>query len=144
MYRRILVPTDGSDGARAAFDHAVTLASQSGAELHVVNAVDPTLVPPEVGAGDLVDALQQSGQALVETLRERGEAAGLTVETAVLTGDPPEAIRRYAEDHGVDLVVMGTHGRTGLDRWLLGSVAERVIRTSPAPVLTVRQPETDD
>lgn len=144
MYGRILVPTDGSDGAAAAFDHAVGLASEMGAELHVVNAVDPTLVPPEVGGQGVIDSLEESGRTLVRTLRERGENEGIDVETAVLTGAPANAITSYAEDHDVDLVVMGTHGRTGLDRWLLGSVAERVVRTCLVPVLTVRQADESD
>lgn len=140
MYRKILVPTDGSEGATAAFDHALDLAGDAGATLHVINAVDPTVVPVEMGDG-MFEALRQSGEGLVEELRARGEDVGVTVETAVVTAPPAEAITGYADDHDIDLVVMGTHGRTGLNRWLLGSVTERVVRTSPAPVLTVRQPE---
>lgn len=137
MYRRILVPTDGSEGARAALEHAMGLAELTGAELHVVHAVDPTLVPPEIGGENVVGALKEAGRTLVERARERASDEGLGVETAVLSGPPHEAVRRYAADRDVDLVVMGTHGRTGLDRWLLGSVAERLVRTSPVPVLTV-------
>ncbi|MDZ7702634.1 MAG: universal stress protein [Halobacteriales archaeon] len=138
MYDRILVPTDGSDGAEAAFEHALGLAVSTGAELHVVHAVDPTLVPVEVSADGVFEALRAAGEGLVSELRERGEAEGVAVETAVLTGPAYQAITEYAEEHDVDLLVMGTHGRTGLNRWLLGSVTERVVRTAPVPVLTVR------
>ena len=135
MYERILVPTDGSDGARAAFDHALELAALVEAEVHVVHAVDPTLVPAEVGVPQVLDALVDAGEEIVQELeRAAGEVA---IETAVLTGSPTAAIRQYAEEHGIDLIVMGTRGRTGLDRWLLGSVTERVVRTSPVPVLTI-------
>lgn len=143
MYDRILVPTDGSEGAALAFDHAVDLASQSDAELHVVHAVDPTTVPPEIGMDDFIERLRSTGETLVEDLRERGEAAGLTVEASVLTGPPADTITEYVTDHDIDLVVMGTHGRTGLGRWLLGSVTERVVRICPVPVLTVREPEAE-
>ena len=143
MYDRILVPTDGSDGARAAFEHALALAEQFDAELHVVNAVDPTAVPPEVGAEGVLDALRESGYDAVDELRDRADDAGVAVETAVLQGPPHGSILTYVEDHGVDLVVMGTHGRTGLGRWLLGSVTERVVRTAPVPVLTVREPDEE-
>ena len=141
MYERILVPTDGSAGAREAFEHALALAEQFGAELHVVNAVDPAMIPPEVGAESVLDALRESGRDAVDELHDRGEAAGAAVESAVLDGHPQGAILQYVEDHDVDLVVMGTHGRTGLGRWLLGSVTERVVRTCPVPVLTVRRPD---
>lgn len=138
MYQRVLVPTDGSESALEAFDHAVALARHCDAELHVINAVDPTLVPAELGVDDVVDALERAGRDIVEELGRLALAEGLAVETAVVSGSPAEAIRRYATEHAIDLVVVGTHGRTGLDRWLLGSVAERVVRTAPVPVLTVR------
>ena len=143
MYDRILVPTDGSEGARAAFDHALALAELVGGELHVLNAVDPTLVPVEVSADGVFDALQEAGEGYVRELSERAEAAGVTVETAVVTGATADAITGYAEANDVDLLVMGTHGRTGLRLWLLGSVTERVIRTAPVPVLTVREGSVD-
>lgn len=138
MYRRVLIPTDGSDGADAAFEHAVDLAADAGAELHVIHAVDPTHVPVEGATDGLLDSLLAAGETMVSELADRGEADGIDVETAVLTGSPHAVITEYAADHDVDLLVMGTHGRTGLDRWLLGSVTERVIRTAPVPVLTVR------
>lgn len=137
MYRRILVPTDGSAGARAAFDHAVALAGLADAAVHVVHAVDPTLVPAEVGVEEVVDALSEAGRDLVAELAAEAADRGHVVETAVVRGSPAEAVCRYADEHDVDLVVMGTHGRTGLSRWLLGSVTERVVRRSPVPVLTV-------
>lgn len=143
MYERILVPTDGSAGADAAFEHAVTLARAAGATLHVINVVDPSLVPPEIGSESVLETFRESGEELVQQLRTEAEAAGLTVETAVVSGAPAERIRRYAVDHEADLVVMGTHGRTGIDYWLLGSVAERVVRTCPVPVLTVRRPRAE-
>ena len=144
MYDRLLVPTDGSDGAWTAFEHALALADRSGAELHVLTAVDPALVPVEVGAERVIDAFREAGRDAVEALRERAAAEGVPVETAVVDGHAHDAILEYVDEHDVDLVVMGTHGRTGLGRWLLGSVTERVVRACPVPVLTVRAPVDDD
>ncbi|MBX0285847.1 universal stress protein [Haloarcula salinisoli] len=90
--------------------------------------------PPAKGG-----SVREHGLALVEDVAD--SVSGVPVETAVLSGDPYKRIREYAEDHDVDLVVMGTHGRTGVDRYLLGSVTEKVVRTADQPVLTVRMRE---
>lgn len=141
MYDRILVPTDGSDGAHTAFEHGLALAERFGADLHVLHAVDPSLIPPEVGAERVIDALRESAQDDLRELRRRGESMGIETETTIVDGGPHDAVLAFVDEHDIDLVVMGTHGRTGLGRWLLGSVTERVVRTCPVPVLTVRVAE---
>lgn len=134
----ILLPTDGSAGARAATDYAVELADASDAALHAVHVVDLTGLWGDFDSTAILDALEQSGQRAVDDVIERAEAGGLrSVEGSVLSGIPPRAIVDYADDRAVDLIVMGTRGRTGLDRYLLGSVTERVVRLSDVPVLTV-------
>ena len=141
MYERILHPTDGSEGSEAAAEHAIELARRYDASLHVVYAVRTDVVPDAGGFG-VYDALEEAGQTAVDAAVERAEAAGVeTVEGAIERGRPHRVIVQYADEHDVDLVVMGTHGRTGLDHYLLGSVAEKVVRTSPVPVMTVRAPE---
>ncbi|WP_335998826.1 universal stress protein [Halorientalis halophila] len=143
MYDSILVPTDGSDAARAAVDHAIDHAERYDATLHVLYVIE---APPtdEATTGDVLDSLEATGKRAIQEVTDQARAADVgTVEGMVAEGQPHRAILTYVEDNGIDLVVMGTHGRTGLDRYLLGSVTEKVVRTSPVPVLTVRSEESD-
>jgi nucleotide-binding universal stress UspA family protein len=142
MYDRILVPTDGSDGALAALDEAIDLASAFDATIHSVYVVNASVQPAGVVDGvDVLATLEQAGERATAEVAERVEAAGLDVETAVVRGAVHDCVRTYAIDHDVDLLVMGTHGRTGMERALLGSVTEKVVRTAEQPVLTVRADE---
>lgn len=137
MYERILVPTDGSEGAERAAEHAVELAAAFGADFHALYVVQ-TDVGPDAGIAGAFDAAEVAGQGAVDDALRRAEAAGLaTVEGTVEQGAPHRVINAYVDDHDIDLVVMGTHGRTGLARYLIGSVAEKVVRTADVPVLTV-------
>jgi nucleotide-binding universal stress UspA family protein len=133
----VLVPTDGSDRSEAAAAHAVDLALATDATLHVVHVVDAGVLPMD-GSGAVFDELQRAGERALDSVVERAEHAGVsTIRASVLSGTPYRAITDYADAEDVALVVMGTHGRTGFDRYLLGSVAERVVRLSDRPVLTV-------
>jgi nucleotide-binding universal stress UspA family protein len=143
MYQNILVPTDGSDGAMAALEEVLDITEGTDATIHTLYVVDSTVAQPESGYVDVLDALKESGEAATRRVAERVEDAELTAERAVNVGTPHREILDYVEDHDIDLVVMGTHGRTGLDRYLIGSVTEKVVRTSPVPVLTVRAPERE-
>jgi nucleotide-binding universal stress UspA family protein len=139
IYDRILVPTDGSAATESATDHAIGLARQYGATLHALYVVDVgTYSSLEAGADVVADELRSEGQTAVEVVAGRAADAGVDVETAVETGIVHRTVVDYAADNDIDLVVMGTHGRTGVGRFLLGSVAEKVVRTAEAPVLTVR------
>jgi nucleotide-binding universal stress UspA family protein len=141
MYDDILLPTDGSEGMAAAAKHAETLASNSDATIHVLSVVDTRnrFESPTSGL---------SMEAWIDAERDRADHAventvgllddDLPVKTAVVEGVPKTAILDYVEDNGMDMVVMGTHGRTGLDHYLIGSVTEKVVRRSPVPVVTVR------
>jgi nucleotide-binding universal stress UspA family protein len=140
MYDRILVPTDGSEGSRAAVEHAVDLATTFDAVLHALYVVDAG-VGVDGGVLGTLDAFEAAGEDAVEEVARRAAAAGVETVTDVVQGTPHRAILDHVDEHAVDLVVMGTHGRTGLDRYLLGSVAEKVVRLSDGPVLTVRIPE---
>lgn len=138
----ILVPTDGSSGATVAADHAIELAEVFDAALHIVHVVDHTGLGGSGGSAMILEALEERGQQAVDTIIERAEAAGLdSIEASVLSGIPARAIVDYADDRGVDIIVMGTHGRTGLDRYLLGSVTEKVVRLADQPTLAVSSPE---
>jgi len=139
MYDRILVPTDGNDGAESALEQAIDLARQYDAALHAIYAIDTPAFSSEFDVGVVYDAFEELGRKAVGEIAQQANAAGIdTVETAVLTGSPHRAILSYADENDIDLIVMGTHGRRGLDRYLLGSVTERVVRLADVPVLTVR------
>ena len=142
--RRILVPVDFSDCSRASLDVAVDLAARFGSEIEALHVWEtPIYVTPDLmlwapaqGKRSLADfARTHAGQAM-EKLLESVEKNGVKVHGRVETGGISDVILHAAED--ADLVVIGTHGRTGLAHVLLGSVAERVVRQSPCPVLTVR------
>lgn len=138
MYDRILVPTDGSPEVDAVLDHAASLAAVHDAELHamyVVNTAGYAGLPSDTTIG-LGPALNEQGETALDRAEER--AGGISVERVLVEGAPSKEIVEYATEEDCDLIVMGTHGRGGIDRLLLGSVAERVVRTSSVPVLTVR------
>ena len=146
MHDHILLPTDGSAGMARVIDHALWTAQTHDATLHALYVVDSGSVagvPMDSTWHDLSATLEREGErALDEVARRVGEAAPL--ERTIREGRPSGEIVAYAEERDVDLVVMGTHGRGGLDRLLLGSVAEHVVRRASVPVTTVRHgPDTD-
>ena len=140
MYDRLLVPTDGSPESFEAVDEAVSLAAAVGADLAALFVVDTrdysTL--PEGKWLSLADELEREGERALATVERRADAAGVAVSTAIVRGIPHEAILEHAAETAADVVVMSTHGRTGIDRFLLGSVTENVIRSTDLPVLVVR------
>jgi nucleotide-binding universal stress UspA family protein len=140
-YRSVLIPTDGSDPANAALEVGLDVADAATAAVHLLSVVDVTSLGVDVRADIQTDALEESAHEIVETAAERASAAGIDPTTAVESGGSiPRVIRAYVADHDIDLVVVGTHGRTGFDRYVLGSVAEALVRTAPVPVLTARGP----
>ena len=141
MYDTILVPTDGSDGATAAVEHAIDLAATHDATVHALYAADMQY-SYDFDVGRLLEIIEKEGESVVEEVAERCQDANVDSVTAVRRGDPSRVILEYADDHDADIIVMGTHGRRGLVRFLLGSVAERVLRLSETPVLAIRQ-QTD-
>jgi nucleotide-binding universal stress UspA family protein len=145
MYDVILVPTDGSDPSERATERAVDLASRYDAAIHALYVIEAEALAPDLNTAALYDELESMGQRAIDDVIERAQAAGIeTVESAIASGSPSRAILEYVDDYAVDLVVMGTHGRTGLDRYLIGSVAEKVVRTSPVPVLTVPGSDSEE
>ncbi|MFB6195021.1 MAG: universal stress protein [Haloplanus sp.] len=142
MTKRLLVPVDGSDPADAALSFA--LDEYPDADITILSVVDPT----DVGYGSIEAApstfehLQQTAEERTEQVLEeakaRAEERGVSVETETVVGMPSRAIVEWAENHDVDGIVIGSHGREGVTRVLLGSVAESVVRRSPVPVTVVR------
>jgi nucleotide-binding universal stress UspA family protein len=138
-YRDVLVPTDGSEGASAAVAPAASLARTFDATVHVVSVVDTGAATMAGGWELLADDLEAAAEtAVADVAADLADHGVDRVETAVEIGTPYRALRDYVEAEDVDLVAMGTHGRSGIERYLLGSVTEKLLRTSPAPVLTVR------
>ncbi|KPN30622.1 universal stress protein [Halolamina pelagica] len=145
MYDDILVPTDGSPAATTAIEHAVSLAETYDATIHALYVVDASAFSSiESGSELVIDALEEEGQRAVEEVVDAAETAGVEVETHVVSGTAYRRILDYVDSEGVDLVVMGTHGRSGVERFLLGSVTERVVRTADVPVLTIRQKDEEE
>jgi len=141
MYDHVLVATDGSSGTMETLEHAVSIARDNDAVLHGLYVVDKRLViAAEKGTQDDVrQSLQEEGAVALDDVVVRGEEAGVDVRTVTEEGIPHKTITDYAEREGIDLVVVGTHGRTGRDRVAsLGSVSERVVENAPVPVLVVR------
>jgi nucleotide-binding universal stress UspA family protein len=142
--QRFLVPLDFSESANQALDYAITLAGKLGARLtllHVMQSlplggVDMGVTIPLAYLQDLEAEIRRS----MESCLERVTAAGLEGDMVIVHGVPFHEIIEAAKTHQVDLIVMGTHGRTGFHHVLLGSVAEKVVRLAPCPVLVVRQP----
>ena len=132
-YDRILIPTDGSPAATAAVDHGISIAERLGASVRVLYVIEGEARLPPLG-----DPLRDEAVEVVDAVAERASEREVTLTTHVQPGNPHAAINDFVSAYGIDLVTMGTHGRSGLRRHLLGSVTERVLRTSDAPVLTVR------
>lgn len=144
VYETILFPTDGSDASLRALDHALELAGTYDATLHVLYVVDTSYSYGDfdgaaVDLTPMFEALREEGERAIGAVEERAEAAGVDVVGATREdGTVHRALLEYADEIDADLIVMGTHGRRGLNRWLLGSVTERIVRTADVPVLTVR------
>jgi len=144
LYERILVPTDGSTASRPAIAHAVALAAHHEATIHaiyVVNTASFASIPTEGSWEGVSEMLEREGGDALKEVTDAAAAADVPVECVQIDGAPSREIVRYAETHDCDLIVMGTHGRGGIDRLLLGSVAEKVVRSSTVPVLTMHADE---
>ena len=144
----ILAPTDLSENAEAAVDYACELARTLGAKLHLLNVIAvPIVGVPELGMAlttTMIDTLVKDNQAALDQLAARKAHLADLGPTLLRTGDARDVINQTAKEIGAELIVVGTHGRRGVTRMLLGSVAETVVRTAPCPVLTVRIERHED
>lgn len=147
MYERILVPTDGSDVAEVAVEQAIDLAEKYDSEIHALYVADTDSIAYSLGT-EQVDRIRQGNfNEMTELRREAEDATGYVTDRASEHGikvtehheggQPHTMIGKYAEDHDIDLIVMGSHGRAGVRRALLGSVTERTLRSTHVPVLVV-------
>jgi nucleotide-binding universal stress UspA family protein len=145
--KHILVPTDLSEGAEQALAYACELARTLDAEVHLLNVIGiPALGVPELGVAltsTVIDQVMTENQAALDGIA-RTQCTARLGQVLVKAGDPRDMINRTAQELRIDLIVMGTHGRRGITRALLGSVAETVVRSAPCAVLTVRVREASD
>ena len=148
MYQRILVPVDGSHTSTLGLQEAIRIALDQRARLRLISVVDEFIIAQNfeglINAGDMIDALRESGQKAIRNALALVKKHDLKVEATTFetVGDRvAEVIVREAKKWKADLIVMGTHGRRGFNRMVLGSDAEGVLRHSPVPVLMVRSPE---
>ena len=148
VLQKILVATDFSEPSEAALAYGRELARNFGAQLILVNVADNVLTRVYGADGfvmmdpDLQEQVEAGARRQLNALLDQEDRTDLRAEAVVLTSNAPSsALVTYAREMGIDLIVMGTHGRGAVAHLLMGSVAERVVRTAPCPVLTVRHPE---
>jgi len=145
MYDDILLPVAPGGKANDALPHATSLAERYDATVHVVSAIDTvaqTLRGPQAGA--FADRVENAAEKRVETVTAELESAGVDVVGSVVRGQPVDVIENAIGDVGADIVVMPSHTRSGLQRVLLGSVTEKVVRVSPVPVVTVPMADREE
>ncbi|WP_171052416.1 universal stress protein [Haloterrigena sp. H1] len=141
MFGTMLVPTDGSAGAEATISHALEFARAYGAAVHALYVVDTGAEPAGIAGADreeLYAPSERRGREATIRITDRAEDADLTAAREVREGVPHQEILTYTDEHDIDIIVMGTHGRTGADRARLGSTTERVLTLADVPVLSVR------
>ncbi len=144
VFDKILVTTDGSEYTKAAIAKAMELAKLSGGTITALYVIDQSIfrnVPTDTAVMNVYHSLENEGKAAVAYVENLGEKHGVKVERKLIEGVPVEIIPRMSEDY--DIVVMGTLGRSGISKLLMGSVTEKVIRSSRSPVMVVRSLEAD-
>jgi nucleotide-binding universal stress UspA family protein len=148
MYQKILVPIDGSHASSRGLAEAIKLAKDQRARIRLIHVVNELMVATTyegtIYTGELIQAVRDGGQKLLDNTKAKVAAAGIEVEAELLEatgGHAGHTIVKDAEYSQVDLIVLGTHGRRGLSRLVMGSDAEQVVRETQVPVLLVRQPD---
>lgn len=146
-YKRILVPTDGSKEIESTVEHALELAHRFDAQVDVLYIVDTDAVAYGLGVAHLdrletgrfegMGEVSERAQTAVDVVANQAEDRGIDALTAIRAGRPAHMIANYAEENPIDLIVMGSHGRSSVRRLMLGSITERVARLVPVPVLVV-------
>jgi nucleotide-binding universal stress UspA family protein len=144
--QRILVPIDFSDHSKNALKYAITFAQQFKASIDLIYVVEPTIYPADfsfgqIGFPNVEEELQAHGNEELETLIKKEISGKVAARKAVRTGKPFYEINQYAQERDIDLIIIATHGHSGMEHILFGSTAEKVVRKAPCPVLVVRTGE---
>lgn len=145
MVNTILVPTDGSEHAERAAEEAFALAQKLDARVHILAVADSAVVAAATYTGasrPIREGLEEKAQERVNRLEQKGKEYKLDIVTGIKYGTPAKQIVEYAESNPIDMIIIGTSGRGGVERAIIGSVADQVVRTSPVPVLTIRPEAT--
>ena len=147
LYRNIVIATDGSENTQRAISYGIELAKLSGAAVYALHVVDISSTVSEnwtVGKKTIHKMMKSGGEGFLSKIRKIGEDSEVKVREVLLDGHPSDEIINFAKNNNIDLIVMGTLGKTGLDRFLIGSVAEKVVRGSKVPVMVVRTETSED
>lgn len=142
MYTKILIPTDGSKTAEYAAEQGVKLAQALNSKIYGLYVIDISAfagIPTEAIWESMRGLLDEEGNKALKVVENMASSMKVKYEVLLREGVPSEDITKLAKEEGIELIVMGTAGRRGLDRFLLGSVTEKVVRTSPCPVLVIRK-----
>ncbi|MEM2933347.1 MAG: universal stress protein [Methanocellales archaeon] len=140
-FNSILIATDGSQHTKSAVKHGLALAKLSNAKVYAVYVIDIGMfasIPMDTTLENMHELLKKEGELATRSVEEEAKALGIEIEKIILEGNPAQEIVKFANANNIDLIVMGTLGKSGLERFLLGSVAEKVIRTASCPVMVVR------
>ena len=143
MYKKILIATDNSAYGKKAIKTGIAIAKMTGAKVcavYVVASKGISLIPPRTASWEksMREHLMAEGEEATAFVKKAGDEEGVEVEPVILEGDPGDEIAEFAENNEIDLIVMGTQGKTGIERFFIGSVAENVVRNSKQAVLVVR------
>jgi nucleotide-binding universal stress UspA family protein len=147
LYKNIFIATDGSEPNKEAVNHGLEVAKISEAKLYVGYVVDTAAfasIPMDAGWEMMYELLEKEANEATDTVSEMAKAQNIDVETIILEGHPSHEIIEFSKNNSIDLIIMGTLGKSGLDRFLLGSVAEKVLRNSKVPVLVVPGSPTNE
>jgi nucleotide-binding universal stress UspA family protein len=143
VLKKILIATDSSESAEKAADFGIEIAGLSRAKVYAVSVIDTTpyySIPlDQVWSKEVYEQLEQMGYEADSYVEKAAKAAGIEVESLVLKGNPAERILNFAEEQNVDMIVVGSHGKGGFERLVIGSVSEKVVRHAKVPVLVVRK-----
>ncbi len=140
LYEKILIATDGSEYTKNAVDYGIDLAKNTGAKLFTIYVIDTAAfasIPMDAAWESMYELLKQEGDVAIKYVTDKAKAEGLEAEGNLIEGHPADEIIKYSEKNSISVIIMGTLGKSGLDRFLLGSVAEKVVRNSKIPVLVV-------
>ena len=127
-----MVPTDGSEFASKAEDVAIEMAKKFDSKVVAVHVIDDKLIYP-------FEVLEEEGKSILKKVQEKGEKNSVKVDEVLLVGNPTRDMKKIAEKVGADIIVIGTHGKTGLEKLIMGSVAESTLKTVKVPVLLLKK-----
>lgn len=141
-FGKILFPTDFSDSAENASNYAISMAEKFGSKIFAVHVIEPFTYTSDLGIdmGDQYQVMEATAKRFLEDVVTSIREKNIDVEGILLTGEPFVEIIKFAKQEQVNLIIMATHGRSGIEHILLGSTAEKVVRKSPCPVLTIKRP----